>query len=152
MTYSSHLDRICTKVSQYIGVFYNLTRVLPKDILLLLYHALILPHLTLYIVLWGAAPEVYIKKLGIKQNKLLRAFLDVKVVNGVPQQQTIDMYNNLRLLTVDILFKLQLFKFLNLLLNGCLPGFYDLLLRTLLSSHSYSTCAGRFRHPLVSNL
>ena len=94
MTYSSHIDRICTKVSQYIGVFYNLTKILPKDILLLLYHAFILPHLTLHIVLWGTAPEVYIKKLRIKQNKLLRAILDVEVVNGVPHQRTVDMYNN----------------------------------------------------------
>ena len=87
-------------------------------------------------MLWGTAPEVHIKKLRIKQNKLLRAILDVEVVNGVPQQRIIDMYNNLGLLTVDNLYKLQLFKFLNLLLNGCLPGFCDLLLRPLLSSHN----------------
>ena len=92
MTYSSHIDRICTKVSQYIGIFYNLTRILPKDILVLLYHAFILPHLTLHIVLWGTAPQVYIKKLRIKQNKLLRVILDVEVVNGVPQQRTVVMY------------------------------------------------------------
>ena len=88
-------------------------------------------------------------KLTIKQNKLLRAILNVEVINGVPQQSTISMYNGLGLLTVDNLFKLQLFRFLHLLLNGYLPHFYDLLLRPLLASHSYSTRAGRFRHPLV---
>ena len=149
MSYSNHIERISIKVSQYIGVFYNLNKMLPREILLLLYYAFILPHLSLHIVLWGAAPEAHIGKLRIKQNKLLRALLNVEVVNGIPQQRTIDMYDSLGLLTVKNLFKLHLFKFLNLLLNGNLPNFYELLLRPLLSTHEYGTRAGLFRHPLV---
>ena len=149
MSYSNHIDRVCNKVSQYIGVFYNLNRILPTHILVLLYHTFILPHFMLHIVLWGTAPEMYLSKIRIKQNKLLRAILKVEVINGVPQQRTVTMYSSLKILTVDSLFKLQLFRFLNLLLNGCLPNFYDLLMRPLLSNHSYGTRAGRFRHPLV---
>ena len=149
MSYSNHIDRVCNKVSQYIGVFYNLNRILPTHILVLLYHTFILPHFMLHIVLWGTAPEMYLSKIRIKQNKLLRAILKVEVINGVPQQRTVTMYSSLKILTVDSLFKLQLFRFLNLLLNGCLPNFYDLLMRPLLSNHNYGTRAGRFRHPLV---
>ena len=149
MSYSSQIDRICTKISQYIGVFYNLNRILPKHILILLYHTFILPHLMLHIILWGTAPEVYINKLRVKQNKLLRAILSIEVLNGVPQQRTMPMYNSLELLTLNNLYKMQLFRFLNLLLNGCLPDFYNLLMRPLLSSHNYGTRGGRFRHPLV---
>ena len=116
---------------------------------MLLYHAFILPHLTLHIVIWGAAPEVHINKLKVKQNKLLRAILGVEYINGIPQERSITMYNNLGVLTVKNLFKLYLFKFLNLLMRGCLPFFYDLLLRPLLTTHSYNTRAGRFRHPLL---
>ena len=149
MSFSTHIEKVCTRVSQYIGVFHNLNKVLPKEILLLLYHAFILPHLTLHIVLWGAAPEVHIGKLKVKQNKLLRAILRVEIVNGVPQERTMNMYNSLGVLTVNYLFKLQLFKFLNLLLNGCLPNFYDLLLRPLISTDNYNTRSVGFRHPLV---
>ena len=149
MSFSSHIDKVCTRVSQYIGVFYNLNKFLPRDVLLLLYHAFILPHLTLHIVIWGAAAEVHIGKLRIKQNKLLRAILGVESINGIPQERTITMYNRLGVLTINNLFKLYLFKFLNLLMNGCLPYFYDLLLRPLLSTHNYNTRGGRFRHPLV---
>ena len=147
MSYSSHIDRICIKISQFIGVFYNLNKILPKDVLLLLYHTFILPHLMLHIVLWGKAPEVHLNKVKVKQNKLLRAILNVEMVNGVPQQGSMSMYNELGLLTVDNLFKYQLFRFLNLLLNGTLPSFYNLLLRPLLSVHTYSTRTRRFRHP-----
>ena len=150
MTYSNHIDKICTKVSQYIGIFYHLNKILPREVLILLYHSFILPHLTLHIVVWGAAPEVNISKLRIKQNKLLRAILDVEVVNGVPQYRTMDMYNDLGFLTVDNLYKFHLFKFLNLLLNGNLPNLYNLLLRPLLSTHNYRTRGGRFWHPLVT--
>ena len=87
MSYSSQIDRICTKISQYIGVFYNLNRILPKHILILLYHTFILPHLMLHIILWGTAPEVYINKLRVKQNKLLRAILSIEVLNGVPNRE-----------------------------------------------------------------
>lgn len=150
MSYSSHIDRICTKISQFIGVFFNLNKILPQDVLVLLYHTFILPHLMLHIVLWGKAPEVHLNKLRVKQNKLLRAILNVEMVNGVPQRGSMSMYNELGLLTVDNLFKYQLFRFLNSLLNGNMPSFYNLLLRPLLSSHNYSTRARRFRHPLVA--
>ena len=149
MSYSCHIEKISTKISQYIGVFHNLNKILPREILLLLYNSFVLPHLTLHIVLWGSAPDVYINKLKAKQNKLLRAILDVEVTNGIPQIRSIEMYNALRLLTVNNLFKFHLFKFLNLLLNGTLPTFYDLILKPFLLTHGYSTRTGDFRHPLV---
>ena len=149
MSYSNHINKICTKISQHIGIFSHLSKVVPREVLVLLYHAFILPHLTLHIELWGAAPEWHISKLRVKQNNLLRAILNVEVVNGVPQQRTIDMYNNLGLLTLNNLFKLYLIKFLSLLLKGDLPIFYDLLLRPLLPNHRYGTRTGRFRHPLI---
>ena len=149
MSFSTHIEKVCTRVSQHIGVFYNLNRILPNDILILLYHAFILPHLTLHIEIWGAAPEVYISKLRVKQNKLLRAILGVEVINGIPQERTMVMYDKLGVLTINNLFRLSLFRFLNRLLNGSLPYFYDVLLRPLLSTHDYGTRAGRFRHPLV---
>ena len=149
MSFSNHIERVCNRVSQYIGVFYNLNRFLPRDILLLLYNAFILPHLSLHIVIWGAAPDVYTNKLKVKQNKLLRAILGVEVINGIPQERTMAMYDKLGVLTISNLFKLCLYKFLNNLLKGSLPYFYDVLLRPLLSTHNYGTRAGRYRHPLV---
>ena len=149
MSYALHIDKVSTRISQYTGVFYNLNKILPRRILLLLYFALILPHLTLHIVIWGAAPDTYIKKLMIKQNKLLRAMLGVETVNGRPLVQTKDMYKNLGLLTVESLYKLHLFKFMVLVLKGNLPSFYELLIRPLLYSHNYHTRRGSFRHPLV---
>ena len=59
MSYSCHIENISTKISRYIGIFYNLNKILPREVLLLLYHSFVLPHLTLHIVLWGL-PPIYI--------------------------------------------------------------------------------------------
>ena len=116
----------------------------------MLYFAFVLPHLTLHIEIWGAAPECHIKKLATRQNHLLRAILNIRSVNGIPVIGTVDMYRNSNILTLRNLFKLQLFKFMFLLLNGSLPLFYDMVLRPLLLPHNYSTRTRNFRHPLLT--
>ena len=118
--------------------------------MLLLYFAFIVPHLTLHIEIWGASPEYHIKKLQIRQNKLLRAILGIKLENGIPTVGTVEMYRDLSVLNLKDLFKLKVFRLLVSLLNGQLPLFYDILLRPLLSSHGYNTRTGDFRHPLLT--
>ena len=149
MCFSSHIQRVISKVSRFSGVFFTLNKVLPRSILIMLYHAFIVPHLTLHIEIWGASPDTHIKKLQIRQNKLLRAILGIGLENGIPAVRTKDMYAGLGVLTLKNLFKLKVFRLLASLLNGQLPLFYDLLLRPLLSNHGYNTRTGDFRHPLL---
>ena len=115
----------------------------------MLYFAFIVPHLTLHIEIWGAAPECHVKKLATRQNKLLRAILGVGLENGIPTMGTDEMYRSLSVLTLKSLFRLKLFRLLVSLLNGQLPSFYDILLRPILSSHDYNTRARDYRHPLL---
>ena len=61
MSYARHIDKVCTRVSQYTGVFYHLNKILPRNVLMLLYHSHIVPHISLHIEIGGAAPERYIK-------------------------------------------------------------------------------------------
>ena len=111
MSFGPHIDKVCTQVSQYIGIFYHLSKSIPRKILMLLYNSFILPHLTLHIEIWGAAPNWHINRLTVKQNKLLRALLGVVILNGIPTVPTIDMYNTLKILTIRNVYKLLLFKF-----------------------------------------
>ena len=100
MSFGPHIDKICTQISQYTGIFFNLNKSLPRHVLVLLYNSFILPHLILHIEMWGAAPNCYINKLAVKQNKLLRPLLGVELLNGVPLIRTADMYRSLKILTV----------------------------------------------------
>ena len=150
MSFSTHIDRTVSQISRYTGVFYQLSKTVPQCILRLLYSSFILPHLTLHIVIWGASPDFHLNKLIVKQNGLLRAILRVPYDNGRPLVGTLELYRSLGVLTLRNLFKLCLFKFLILVLNGSLPFFYNLLLNPLISVHGYPTRGGIFRHPLIS--
>ena len=151
LCFGAHIDKICTQVSQFTGVFYNLNKFFPTNILMLLYNSFVLPHLILHIEIWGAAPNFYLNKLAIKQNKLLRAILGVEVIENIPVLPTIEMYRITKVLTIRNLFKYYIFKFLILMLRGYLPYFYDTLMRPLEVVHVYGTRNNNFRHPLIIN-
>lgn len=83
---------LASKNKNKVGIFCNLNTIVPRRTLLLLCFYFILPHLTLHIVMWGAAPDCYINKLAIKQTKLLPAILNVDFENGKPLVETLEMY------------------------------------------------------------
>ena len=150
MSYSTHIECVSTKISQYIGVFYALNKIVPKYVLVLLYFSYVLPHLTLHIILWGSAPVYLLNKLVTKQNRILRAILNIGYVDGRPLSGTREMYKNLNILNVPNLFKLHLFKFMMQLIKGELPYFYNLILEPNISNHGYLTRNGPYRHPLLT--
>ena len=150
MCFGPHIDKICSRLSQYTGVFYNLNKTLPRNVLLLLYNSFILPHLILHIEVWGSSPNVHLNKLVVKQNKLLRSLLGVELVNGIPVMHTADMYRTLSILTIRNLYKMNMFRFLMMMLRGDLPYFYNALMRPLEIAHNYNTRSLAFRHPLIT--
>ena len=150
MSFGPHIDKVCTQVSQYIGIFYHLSKSIPRKILMLLYNSFILPHLSLHIEIWGAAPNWHINRLTVKQNKLLRALLGVVNLNGIPTVPTIDMYNTLKILTIRNVYKLFLFKFFLQMKRGYLPYFFENILMPLQNAHTYNTRSGDYRHPMIT--
>ena len=150
MSFSSHIDNVVNRISRFVGTFYVLRAVLPESVLKMLYHSFVEPHVLLHIEIWGAAPTVYMKRLEIKINMLLRSILGVRYDSGRPVQDTASMYGQLGILKVYNVFKLRMFKLLVVLLNGSCPRFYDLLLRPYLSAHNYATRNSIFRSPLIS--
>ena len=151
MSFGPHIDRICTRVSQYVGLFYYLSKFLPREVMMLLYNTFAMPHLILHIEVWGAAPNWHLNRLIIKQNKLLRSVLGVVLINGIPNMHTAEMYIELKVLNLKNLFKLYLFKFMVLMLKGLLPTFYDLLLRPLEITHEHNTRSSSLRHPMLTS-
>ena len=150
MSFGPHIGKVCTQVSQYIGIFYHLSKSIPRKILMLLYNSFILPHLSLLIEIWGGAPNWYINRLTVKHNKLLRALLGVVILNGIPTVPTIDMYNTLKTLTIRNVYKLFLFKFFLQMKRGYLPYFSKNILRPLQNAHTYNTRSGDYRPPMIT--
>ena len=149
MSFACHINLVSTHISRFTGIFHHLRKIVPLSVLKTLYHSFIVPHIVLHIEIWGAAPETYMNKISIKQNKLLRAILGIQVIDGRPVGRVVDMYRNFNVLTVKNIFQLQLFKFLMYVLNEN-PQFYNFLLRPLETTHAYRTRGGDYRQPMLT--
>ena len=150
MSFCAHINNVVNRISRFVGTFYGLRYVLPRCILNMLYFSFVLPHLMLHIEIWGAAPSVYMKKLEIKNNMLMRSILGVRCVNGIPVLDTARMYKLLGVMSVHNVFKLRWFKFLVSLLKGFNSEFYELLLEPYNFTHNYATRGSLYRRPLVA--
>ena len=151
LCFGPHINNICTRMSQYTGIFYYLNKSLPLSILKLLYNSFVLPHLIMHIEIWGAAPDSHLNKVQIKQNKLLRAILGVQIIDYIPEVRTADMYKQTNILKVRNVFKFYMFKFLVHVLQGHMPYFYNTLLQPFEVHHRYRTRNHSFRQPLITS-
>ena len=149
LCFSRHINRVSMNVSRITGLFTNLRSIVPTEMMIKMYYALAYPHLINHVIVWGSSPLCHLKKLSVRLNNMLRVILGVRWVNGLPAISTNLMYKQEKLLKVESIFKYYLFKFLRQLLDGCLPDFYSCLLEPYLSTHTYGTRNGRFRHPAL---
>ena len=113
-------------MSQVTGIFVSLRSIVPQHILIKLYYVLVYPHLNRNIIVWGAAPLSHLRCLIVRLNNLLRTMLGVTWDGGRPSLDTNEIFSTLSFLKLNSIFKLNLFKFLSLLLDGELPVFWEL--------------------------
>ena len=147
LCFGNHINKVALNISRLTGVFSNIRSIVPSPIVMKLYYALAYPHLTNYVVIWGAAPQTHLRTLSVRLNNLLRIILGVRWVDGRPTVGTSAMYRTNNLLKVESIFKYCLFNLLRHLLNGNLPYIYNMLLEPHVFNHRYGTRGNRFRHP-----
>ena len=78
LNFRSHLHVIETKIAKGVGLLSRLRYFFPTSTLLLLYYALVHPHLVYGLPLWGCTFPSYLQKLQILQNKALRLVSNTK--------------------------------------------------------------------------
>ena len=62
LTWKNHLDIICNKLSKHVGVLYRI-KMLPINILRMIYNAIVAPFLDYGISIWGSAANIYLDRL-----------------------------------------------------------------------------------------
>ena len=72
VTWKLHIDHICSKASKGIGILHRARQVLYGQSLLTLYHALLKPHFTYCVTVWGNTYKTHLQKLNVIQKKLVR--------------------------------------------------------------------------------
>ena len=77
LSWVEHINYISRKVSKSIGIIIKARKSFDNDTLLNLYNALILPHISYCIQVWGTAASVHIERLHVLQKKIVRMICGV---------------------------------------------------------------------------
>ena len=114
LTWKSHIQKISSKISVVNGTLSRLKRILPTDILKIIYNALIQPHLNFGVLLWGKN----VKRIRKLQKWALRAITASKY-----NAHTDPLFIKSKLLKIDDIYKLSVLKFYFKYEKGLLPSF-----------------------------
>ena len=151
LNYSSHINDISLKISRITGTFTCLRTIVPRNVLIKLYYALVFPHLSNNITVWGSSPNSHLRSLIVRINNILRTILGVTWENNRPTISNAELYKELNILNLNSIYQLNVYKLLRLLVDGNLPEFWQLLLASYTTPHAYNTRGIRFRHPNISS-
>ena len=96
--WDGHVKKIAIKISKASGIIFKLNDVLPYNVLITLYNALILPHLTYGVLAWGYENDIIFKL----QKRALRA-----VTSSRYNAHTGTLFIKMKLLKVKDIHKLR---------------------------------------------
>ena len=133
LSWKEHVRYLCEKLSKMCGIFSKLRHCCNRELLRVVYFALVDSHLQYCNIIWGNASEKILKPLIKLQEKVIR------IMYFAPQDHS-DMdyiFKDLKLLNLDQLNKLAKAKFVYKYKNQKLPPSFDKFL-TNNTSHRYA--------------
>ena len=131
LTWKTHVNKICNKMSQSVGIINCLKTTLPNNILLALYNTLILPHIHYCILAWGYD----FKRVYKLQKRVLR------IIDKCPIfSHTDPIFIKFNLLKVNHIFELNQHKFVFKCIHSNVPDFFeDFCPDQITNLHNYNT-------------
>ena len=116
LSWKKHTKMIAIKISKIIGILHKLKYIFPKEILLIIYKSLIVPHLNYGLLLWG----VYLKDIFLLQKKAIRL-----VTHNSYTSHTEPIFKEKGLLNLADMFLLNKLKFLHKIFHNNLPSYFQ---------------------------
>ena len=136
LKWDSHIQHLCKKLSQYCGLFCHLRHNITQELLLLLYHSLVYPHLLYGILTWGSTNNSVLHPLQVLQNRLIRIICRVRKLDHITNNS---LYHKLSILKIKGIYHLEMAKFMYLHHNNKLPKLFNNYFKSINSVHSYNT-------------
>ena len=116
ITWKPHITKVAIKIARVIGVLRKLKHIFPQHILLTIYNSLIQPHLIYGLYLWG----LNCKRLKILQKKAVRILAFRPYIS-----HSTPIFKNLKILKLEDLYTIQLYKFYYKNTNNLLPSYFN---------------------------
>jgi hypothetical protein len=115
LTWKPHLNFISQKIAKTNGIMTRLKKILPPNILKIMYDSLIQPYLQYGILVWGSSSD----KLFKLQKRSIRILINAKY-----NAHTDPIFKAFKLLKIYDILKLQEIKFIFKLENKILPMYF----------------------------
>ena len=143
LNFQPHLKMIEYKLARSVGIL-SKVRFLFPSFTLLLYFALVHPHLLFGIVLWGSTCSSYQSKLQILQNKAIR------IISNCNRRTSITpFYHKLGILKIPELYKFEIAKLMHQHSKQNLPPTISNLFKPLSNIHNRITRSVSLNHIYV---
>ena len=112
LSFKYHIEELTKKVARAIGVLYKIKPFVSAKILTNIYYAIIYPFLLYGVVVWGNASNVLLKPIHILQKTFVRMATNNDTYFTIHRglAHTPPLFNQLNLLTIYDIFKLQVAK------------------------------------------
>ena len=115
-----HIKCISQKIAKGIGIIIKARKSFESETLLNLYNALILPHISYGIQVWGTAASIHLHRLYVLQKKIVR------IICGVhPRTHTEPLYKSLNILNIDQIRDYSIALFMYKLTKHLLPPLFE---------------------------
>jgi hypothetical protein len=134
LDWREHINKKCNQISKNLAVITRIKHDLPRETIKTLYHSLIYPYLSYGIVTWGNTCSKYMNRLSKLQKRAVRL-----IVKARYNAHTSPIFKNLRLLTIDDIFKLQCCNLFWKRKHNQLPTLLHEMLETNSEIHSHNT-------------
>ena len=135
LNWKSHIQYICQKVSKVCGILSKLRYYLDINLLKMIYYALVYPYLLYGVMSWGSASETVLNIVRSVQNRV------VKVMRFIPfgSYDMKPVYEEMDILKIDNIYKLEVGKFMYKFDNDLLPDNFNEYFQYVRNVHTYST-------------
>ena len=131
LNWHKHIEILCTKLSRASGVLYRLKPFLPQNTLRMVYHSLVSCHFYSGIASWGSARSTALKKLNRHHKK--------SVKNAIKYRYSYDIFDTLKVFTINSIYNIELIKFINSVRLGKCPDNFTNCVRNI--NHGHNTRA-----------
>ena len=140
-------DYVCNKLSRLQGVFYALSPLVPRSILIQIYFSLVYPVVIQNVIIWGGLNEFHLNRISVILNKILRIILKVKSdENNIPLMSVNEMYKQLGFLKFKDIYRFYILRFIHFILYDRFDIFIKFF-TCCLPSNNYDTRNNRINLP-----
>ena len=129
-----HIQNVVLKISRSIGILSKLKYILPKNVLLLLYNSLVLPHLTYCNIVWGNSYFSHLNKIRVLQKRAIRI-----ITHSEYNSPSSPLFLKMKILPIQELITMNTLIFMYNFHTGHLPFLFKTLFVSNSCIHSYST-------------